>query len=111
MGPAGKWFVSMCSNSSRRCTSITLFNLFDPLTALDDLNAREARMQSLGDSRDSYRVIGTRRNASEILLSQGGSGWTPPRVAIPPRQKLAEQLVAGGNHEWGPGKYCRFGPK
>src|SRR5260370_9135027 len=95
MGPAGKWFVSMCSNSSRRCTSITLFNLFDPLTALDDLNAREARMQSLGDSRDSYRLIVTRRNASGILLSQDGSGWTLPRFAIRPRQTLAEHLRSG----------------
>ncbi len=87
-----------------------MFNLFDPLTALDDLNAREARMQSLGDSRDSYRLIVTRRNASEILLSQDGSGWTLPRVAIRPRQRLAEQLVSGVNEKWGLETYCLFVP-
>src|SRR5260370_12298139 len=110
MGPAGKWFVSMCSNSSRRCTSITLFNMFDRMTALDDLNAREAGMQSIGDSRDSYRLIVARRNASEILLAQDGSGWTLPRVAIRPRQRLAEQLVSGVNEKWGLETYCLFVP-
>src|SRR5260370_33788391 len=110
MGPAGKWFVSMCSSSSRRCTSIRLSNMFDPLTAFDDLNAREARMQSLRDSTDSYRLIVTRRNASEILLSQDGSGWTLPRVAIRPRQRLAEQLVSGVNEKWGLETYCLFVP-
>src|SRR5229473_5326259 len=100
----------MCSNSSRRCTSITFFNPFDPLTSFDDLNAREARMQSLGDSGDSYRLIVTRRNGSEILLSQDGSGWTLPRVAIRPRQRVAEQLVSELNRELGVETYCLFVP-
>ncbi len=67
-------------------------------------------MQSLGDSRDSYRLIVTQRNASEILLSQDGSGWTLPRVPIRPRQRLAEQLVSRVNEKWGLETYCLFVP-
>ncbi len=51
-------------------------------------------MQSPHNPGDSYRLIVTRRKASEILLSQEGSGWTLPGVGIRPRQRVAEQLVS-----------------
>ncbi len=56
-------------------------------------------------------MIITRRNASEILVSQDGSGWTLPRVAIRPRQRVAEQLVSELNGEWGIETYCLFAQK
>ena len=56
-------------------------------------------------------MIITRRNASEILVSQEGSGWTLPRVAIRPRQRVAEQLVSELNGEWGIETYCLFAQK
>jgi len=65
-------------------------------------------MQSLGNSGDSYRLIVTRRNASEILFSEHGSGWTLPRVSIRPRQRVAEQLVSQVSGEWGLETYCLF---
>jgi hypothetical protein len=65
-------------------------------------------MESIHDPGDSYRLIVTRRNGSEILLSQDGSGWTLPRVAIRPRQRVAEQLVAELDRELGLEAYCLF---
>jgi hypothetical protein len=67
-------------------------------------------MQSLSVSGESYRLIVTRRNASEILLLHDGSAWTLPRVAIRPRQRVAEQLVSQVNGEWGLVAYCLFVP-
>src|SRR5882724_7421965 len=67
-------------------------------------------MQSLHDPGDSYRLTVTRRNASEILLSERGSGWTLPCFAIRPRQREAEQLVSEFNREWGLETYCLFIP-
>src|SRR6267143_1030856 len=67
-------------------------------------------MQSLHDPGDSYRLIVTRRKGSEILLSQEGSGWTLPRVAIRRRQRVAEQLVSELHGEWGQETYCLFVP-
>jgi hypothetical protein len=68
-------------------------------------------MQSPQVPKDTYRMIITRRNASEILVSQDGSGWTLPRVAIRPRQRVAEQLVSELNGEWGIETYCLFAQK
>ena len=65
-------------------------------------------MQSPHSPGDSYRLIVTRRNASEILLSQDGSGWTLPRVGIRPRQRVAEQLVSEVRRQWGLETYCLF---
>jgi hypothetical protein len=65
-------------------------------------------MQSLSDSGDSYWLIVTRRNASEILLSEHGSGWALPCVSIRPRQRVAEQLVSQVSGEWGLETYCLF---
>src|SRR2546427_557586 len=110
MGPAGKWYVPMCSISLSLCTSTTSFNPPDPLTLFDNLSEREARMQVPHNPEDSYRLIVTRRKASEILLSQDGSGWTLPRVGIRPRQRVAEQLVSELHGEWGLETYCLFVP-
>jgi hypothetical protein len=67
-------------------------------------------MPSLGDSGDSYRLIVTRRNASEILFSEHSSGWALPRVSIRPRQRVAEQLVSAASRDWGLETYCLFVP-
>jgi ADP-ribose pyrophosphatase YjhB (NUDIX family) len=67
-------------------------------------------MESLHVPGDSYRLIVTRRNASEILLVRGSSAWTLPRVAIQPRQRVAEQLVSELNRESGLEAYCLFIP-
>ena len=67
-------------------------------------------MESPHASGDSYRVIVTRRNASEILLSQDGSRWTLPRVVIRPQQRIAEQLVSEVSKKWGLESYCLFVP-
>jgi len=65
-------------------------------------------MQSPHNPGDSYRLVVTRRNASEILFLQGGSAWTLPRVAIQPRQRVAEQLVSEASGQWGLETYCLF---
>jgi hypothetical protein len=57
---------------------------------------------------DSYRLIVTRRNASEILLSPNGSGWALPRVDIRQQQRVAEQLTAEVTRAWGLAAYCLF---
>jgi hypothetical protein len=67
-------------------------------------------MESPHASVDSYRLIVTRRNASEILLLQAGSGWALPRVAIRPGQRVAEQLVSEMRGKWGLETYCLFVP-
>src|SRR5882724_3244365 len=110
MGQTGKWCAPMYAISLSLCTSVTSFNPPDPLTSFDDLNEREARMQAPHNPGDSYGLIVTRRKASEILLSQDGSGWTLPRVGIRPRQRVAEQLVSELHGEWGLETYCLFVP-
>src|SRR5216684_1226663 len=67
-------------------------------------------MQSPQGPEDSYRLIVTRRNASEILLSEHGSGWTLPGVSIRPHQRVAEQLVSEMSGKWGLETYCLFVP-
>jgi hypothetical protein len=67
-------------------------------------------MESIHVPEDSYRLIVTRRNASELLLSQAGSSWTLPRVAIRPRQRVVQQLVSEVSGKWGLETYCLFVP-
>ncbi len=67
-------------------------------------------MESLHVTRDSYRLIVTRRNASEILLLQNGSGWALPRVEIQKQQRVAEQLSPEVGRGWGLEAYCLFVP-
>jgi len=67
-------------------------------------------LESLHDTFDSYRLIVTRRSASEILLSPNGSGWVLPRVQIHPHQRIAEQLTSEVNRVWELRAYCLFVP-
>jgi hypothetical protein len=67
-------------------------------------------MESLHDTVDSYQLIVTRRNASEILLSPNGSGWALPRVEIHQQQRVAEQLTAEARGSLGIQAYCLFVP-
>src|SRR5258708_4307447 len=67
-------------------------------------------MESPHDTVDSCGLIITRRNASEILFLQNGSGWALPRVEIQQQQRVAEQLVAEVSKGWGLETYCLFVP-
>ena len=67
-------------------------------------------MESLHETCESYRLIVTRRNASEVLLSPNGSDWALPRVEIHPQQRVAEQLASEVSREWGLQSYCLFVP-
>src|SRR3981189_1185816 len=67
-------------------------------------------MESLQGTGDSYRLVVTRRNASEILLLQNGSGWVLPRVEIQQQQRVAEQLASEVGRGWGLEAYCLFVP-
>jgi hypothetical protein len=60
--------------------------------------------------RDIYRLIATRRNASEVLLVSGGSNWLLPQVEILPRRRIAEQVSAEARTKWGFDGYCLFIP-
>jgi len=67
-------------------------------------------MESLHETCESYRLIVTRRDASEILLSPNGPDWALPRVEIHPQQRVAEQLASEISREWGLQAYCLFVP-
>ena len=49
---------------------------------------------NLRTNQETYRLIVTRRNASEILLLSGGSGSSLPHVEILRGERIAEQLTA-----------------
>jgi hypothetical protein len=59
---------------------------------------------------DLYRLVVTRRNASEILLLPSGDVWSLPSVEIFREQRIAEQLTAKLQTEWGFQGYCLFTP-
>lgn len=67
-------------------------------------------MESLPEATKTYRLIVTRRNATEILLLPSGSAWTLPRVEIHPQQRLAEQLTKAVSRTWGLETYCLLVP-
>ncbi len=67
-------------------------------------------METTEEAAITYRLIVTRRNASEILLVPHGSGWALPRIDIYPQQRLAEQLTAEVTRAWGLEAYCLFVP-
>jgi hypothetical protein len=67
-------------------------------------------MESLRGAADTYRLIVTRRSASEILLFPNGSAWTLPRIEVNSQQRLAEQLTAEVARAWGLEAYCLFVP-
>jgi hypothetical protein len=60
--------------------------------------------------RDTYRLIPTRRNASEILLVPVGCNWLLPTVEILRQQRVAAQLVAEARTKLGFDGYCLFVP-
>ncbi|MFZ0523539.1 MAG: phosphotransferase [Candidatus Acidiferrales bacterium] len=65
-------------------------------------------MESLRDAAHTYRLIVTRRQASEILLLADPSAWSLPRVEVHPRHRLAEQLTQECARVWGIEVYCLF---
>lgn len=65
-------------------------------------------MGSLPQPADTYRLIITRRNASEILLLPCGRSWVVPRVEIERHQRVAEQLTTEAARAWGIETYCLF---
>ena len=60
-------------------------------------------------ARDNYRLIVTRRNASEILVLNGES-WSLPSVKILQGRRIAEQLGAELYARWGCRAYCLLVP-
>lgn len=62
------------------------------------------------DAKETYRLIITRRNASEMLLSPNGKDWSLPRVEIRRHQRIAEQLTAEIRKAWDLETYCLFVP-
>jgi Phosphotransferase enzyme family len=62
------------------------------------------------DATETYRLIITRRDATEILLLPNGTEWTLPRVEIHRQQRIAEQLTAETQKGWGLETCCLFVP-
>lgn len=60
--------------------------------------------------REEYRLIITRRKASEILVTSNGYGWVLPRVEILPSRRIAEQVTTEVTGTWGLNAYCLFTP-
>ncbi len=61
-------------------------------------------------AKDTYRLVVTRRNASEILLVPDGDTWLLPSVDIVRDQRAIEQLTTRLQTEWGFRGYCLFIP-
>jgi hypothetical protein len=62
------------------------------------------------DATETYRLIITRRDATEILLSPKSNDWILPRVEIRKQQRIAEQLTAETQKGWGLETCCLFVP-
>jgi len=62
------------------------------------------------DATEIYRLIITRRDATEILLLPNGSDWTLPRVEVHKQHRVAEQLTAQTQKGWGLETCCLFVP-
>jgi hypothetical protein len=58
-------------------------------------------MKSLHETCKTYKLIVTRRGASEILLAPSGPDWTLPRIDIREHQRVAEQLNSETSRKWG----------
>jgi hypothetical protein len=67
-------------------------------------------MATQHDATETYLLIITRRDTTEILLSQKGTNWTLPRVEIRKQQRIAEQLTAETEEVWGLKSWCLFVP-
>jgi Phosphotransferase enzyme family len=57
---------------------------------------------------DTYRLVITRRNASEVLLVPTAARWILPRVQIERHQRVAEQLISEASKAWSIETYCLF---
>ena len=55
---------------------------------------------------ETYRLVVTRRNASEILLVGSASGWSLPSVQVSQQRRIAEQLCAELDAHYGYRGYC-----
>lgn len=66
------------------------------------------RVPSAGQ--DTYRLIVTRRNTSEILLRFHGNAWSLPSVHIAQGQRIAEQLGTALDAQCGYRGYCLYVP-
>jgi len=62
------------------------------------------------DATETYRLIITRREATEILLLPKGKDWVLPRVEIRKQQRVAEQLTGQASKGWGLETCCLFVP-
>jgi thiamine kinase-like enzyme len=62
------------------------------------------------DATETYRLIITRRDATEILLSPKSKDWVLPRVEIRKQQRIAEQLTVEASKGWGLETCCLFVP-
>ncbi len=56
--------------------------------------------------RAQYRLIITRRGATEIFLSKQLSGWALPKIEVLAQNRVAEQLVRGAKQKCGLETYC-----
>ena len=65
-------------------------------------------MPSHHDATGTYRLIITRREATEILMLPNDTDWTLPRVEIRKQQRIAEQLTAEVDKAWGLKVCCLF---
>ena len=66
------------------------------------------RLRNTGQ--DTYRLIVTRRNGSEVLLSGLGNAWSLPSVGISPGQRIADQLCTKLYAQSGFRAYCLLVP-
>ena len=57
---------------------------------------------------DTYALVITRRDASEVLLLPSGSNWLLPRTEIPSRQRPPEPLVEAVAQHFQLESYCLF---
>ena len=57
---------------------------------------------------DTYLLVLTRRDATELLLVREGRGWALPRVDVQPHQRIAPQLTSATSTIWGIEAYCSF---
>lgn len=67
-------------------------------------------MATRHDATETYRLIITRRDATEILLLPKGKDWVLPRVEIRKQQRIAEQLTPEAQKVWGLEACCLFVP-
>jgi len=59
---------------------------------------------------ETYRVIVLGKSGTEILLASNGDRFALPAVEIPRWQRVAEDLTAAVNTEWGEEVICLFEP-